>query len=48
MWRVADDLWKQLALVDSAIKQNREHPKLGDIAGLLKTFETQLYVHGQP
>lgn len=41
-----DDLWKQLALLDSAIKPTRDHAQLGDVANLLKTFETQLYVPG--
>lgn len=39
-----DDLWKQLALLDPAIKPTRDHPTLGDVATLLKTFETQLCV----
>ncbi|KAF1332120.1 U6 snrna phosphodiesterase, partial [Globisporangium splendens] len=36
-----DDLWKQLALLDSSIKPTRDHAALGDVANLLKTFETQ-------
>uniref|UniRef100_K3WPM9 MAGE domain-containing protein n=1 Tax=Globisporangium ultimum (strain ATCC 200006 / CBS 805.95 / DAOM BR144) TaxID=431595 RepID=K3WPM9_GLOUD len=39
-----DDLWKQLALLDSSIKPTRDHTALGDVANLLKTFETQLYL----
>lgn len=39
-----DELWKQLARLDPKIKENREHPQLGDISQLLKTFEAQLYL----
>lgn len=41
---MTDDLWKQLALLDSAIKPTRDHPQLGDVTNLLKTYESQLYV----
>jgi hypothetical protein len=39
-----DDLWKQLALLDSSIKPNKDHRQLGDVAQLIKTFENQLYL----
>ncbi|TYZ62553.1 hypothetical protein PybrP1_009673 [[Pythium] brassicae (nom. inval.)] len=34
-----------LALLDPAIKPTRDHPQLGDVTTLLKTFENQLYLH---
>lgn len=40
----AEDLWKQLERVDSRVKENREHPQLGDVSQLMKTFETQMFV----
>jgi hypothetical protein len=42
--RHAEDLWKQLERVDSRVKENREHPQLGDVSQLMKTFETQMFV----
>ncbi|RLN63156.1 hypothetical protein BBJ28_00016176 [Nothophytophthora sp. Chile5] len=38
----AEDLWKQLSQIDPKVKENREHPQLGDVALLFKTFENQL------
>ncbi|KAG7397362.1 Melanoma-associated antigen F1 [Phytophthora boehmeriae] len=39
-----DELWKQLARLDPKIKVGGDHPQLGDISQLFKTFEAQLYL----
>ncbi|ETL42279.1 hypothetical protein F441_07029 [Phytophthora nicotianae CJ01A1] len=39
-----DDLWKQLIRLDPAVKLKVNHPQLGDIPLLFKTFESQLYL----
>ncbi|KAH7479298.1 hypothetical protein PRIC1_009154 [Phytophthora ramorum] len=39
-----DDLWKQLIRLDRKVKLKGEHPQLGDIPLLFKTFESQLYL----
>ncbi|KAE9359851.1 hypothetical protein PF008_g2075 [Phytophthora fragariae] len=39
-----DELWKQLIRLDPKVKQKGDHPQLGDIPLLFKTFETQLYL----
>ncbi|KAG6609317.1 U6 snRNA phosphodiesterase [Phytophthora cinnamomi] len=39
-----DELWKQLIRLDPKVKLKGEHPQLGDISLLFKTFETQLYL----
>ncbi|KAG3253254.1 hypothetical protein PI124_g2156 [Phytophthora idaei] len=39
-----DDLWKQLIRLDPTVKLKVNHPQLGDIPLLFKTFESQLYL----
>ncbi|EEY66025.1 uncharacterized protein PITG_03563 [Phytophthora infestans T30-4] len=39
-----DDLWKQLIRLDPTVKLKVNHPQLGDISLLFKTFESQLYL----
>ncbi|KAL3673342.1 hypothetical protein V7S43_001058 [Phytophthora oleae] len=40
-----DELWKQLIRLDSTVKLKVNHPQLGDIPLLFKTFENQLYLN---
>uniref|UniRef100_A0AAV1VLL7 MAGE domain-containing protein n=1 Tax=Peronospora matthiolae TaxID=2874970 RepID=A0AAV1VLL7_9STRA len=40
-----DDLWKQLIRLDPKVKLKVNHPQLGDIPLLFKTFENQLYLN---
>ncbi|CAH0477221.1 unnamed protein product [Peronospora belbahrii] len=39
-----EDLWKQLICLDPKVQSKVNHPLLGDIPLLLKTFENQLYL----
>ncbi|KAI9895432.1 hypothetical protein PsorP6_018791 [Peronosclerospora sorghi] len=43
-WLELDDLWKQLIRLDPKVKLKMNHPLLGDIPLLFKTFENQLYL----
>jgi hypothetical protein len=41
----SEDLWKHLSLVDKTIHPtSTHHVQLGDVAHLIKTFESQMYV----